>query len=259
MYYFDPLYRDILREAANQGFTVPDFTTQRYQNALLFGLKKEGIWDKLDVFWLTCNNNNGDFSRVNWKAPTSYLATLVNSPTFANRGVSSNLTNSYVNLNWAPSNGVQYQQNAGSFVCGVYADYTGSASSKVSFGTEEGGSNVRRLYLFPRTTTALRTFAVNSPGATGVGITTAAGRYYGERTASTASELFRNNTSEMTSAQTSQAVSTRSVFLCALNTSATGANFYNDGIHQYVGFGGNFTSGERAAFDSLMSTYLANF
>jgi len=75
-------YQAVLNLANTNGYTVPSVTEQMLQNQLIIDLKKNGIWDKLDAFYMFANNVHSgatysglNFARINWKNPSSYLST----------------------------------------------------------------------------------------------------------------------------------------------------------------------------------------
>jgi hypothetical protein len=110
---FDADYQAILNRATTLGYTLPSASVQAKQNTLLVSMKADGVWAKLDVFYVFAQDGGADFGTLNWKNPNANQSTLVNAPTFvSNGGLMGNGTSSYIDTNFNPSTqGVQYTQN----------------------------------------------------------------------------------------------------------------------------------------------------
>jgi hypothetical protein len=110
---YDPDYQAILNRATTLGYTLPSASVQAKQNTLLTSMKADGVWAKLDVFYVFAQDGGADFGTLNWKNPNANQSTLVNTPTFvSNGGLQGNGTSSYIDTNFNPvTQGVQYTQN----------------------------------------------------------------------------------------------------------------------------------------------------
>ena len=110
---FDADYQAILNRATTLGYTLPSASVQAKQNTLLTSMKADGVWAKLDVFYVFAQDGGSAFGTLNWKNPNANQSTLVNSPTFvSNGGFTGNGTSSYIDTNFNPSTqGVQYTLN----------------------------------------------------------------------------------------------------------------------------------------------------
>ena len=95
--------------------TPPSAARASAITTLVNTLQSAGIWDLLDVLYVLAAADS-QAALLNWKDPSSFVASPVNSPTFtADRGFTGNGTNSRVNTGWVPStNGVKYTQNSAS-------------------------------------------------------------------------------------------------------------------------------------------------
>lgn len=135
---FDTDYQAVLTRATALGYTLPSAAQQIKQNQLVLDLKAAGIWSKLDVFYNFYNDGSKEFATLNWKAPSSYQATLINSPTFtSNQGFTGNGTTSYINTNFNPAtNGVNFQNNNASRYCYVRIPVTGKYIDGVANGND---------------------------------------------------------------------------------------------------------------------------
>jgi hypothetical protein len=113
LYIFTTEYKAILDRGTALSYTLPTTTTQQKQNKLLKSMKADGVWAKLDVFYVFAQDGGSAFGTLNWKNPNANQSTLVNSPTFvSNGGFTGNGTSSYIDTNFNPATqGVQYTQN----------------------------------------------------------------------------------------------------------------------------------------------------
>ena len=112
---YDSDYKAVLDYATTQGYTLPSVSQRLKQSILLSSLKTAGVWSKLDTFANFATDGSSNFALIDWKRLSQYTA--VNSPTFTtNMGFKGNGTSSYIDTNFIPSNGVNYQlNNAGRF------------------------------------------------------------------------------------------------------------------------------------------------
>jgi len=110
---FDADYQAILDRATTLGYTLPSASVQAKQNTLLTSMKADGVWAKLDVFYVFAQDGGSAFGTLNWKNPNANQSTLVNAPTFvSNGGFTGNGTSSYIDTNFNPATqGVQYTLN----------------------------------------------------------------------------------------------------------------------------------------------------
>ena len=106
----DPNYQAVLDRASTLGYTAPSAAQQELQNTLVEDLKTAGVWSKLDVFYVFATDGDSDYATLNWKSPSSFQATKVNSPTFTSDiGFTGDGTSAYLNTNFTPStDGVEY-------------------------------------------------------------------------------------------------------------------------------------------------------
>jgi len=134
---FDTDYQSVLNRAGVLGFTIPSASQQTLQNRLVKTLKTFGVWNKLDVFYMFATNGDSDFATLNWKAPSSFQTTKVNSPTFTtDAGFSGNGSTAYLDTNFVISTDVQNysQNNASTF---TYFESDLSQSDFVAYGVRD--------------------------------------------------------------------------------------------------------------------------
>ena len=131
---FDADYQAILDRATTLGYTLPSASVQVKQNTLLTSMKADGVWAKLDVFYVFAQDGGSAFATLNWKNPNANQSTLVNAPTFvSNQGFTGNGTSSYIDTNYNPATqGVQYTQNNASRYFFTHAIGTGRFDGNTS-------------------------------------------------------------------------------------------------------------------------------
>ena len=138
----------------------PSYINQLKQDRLVRSLKQDGSWNFIDVLYILANDEGtGNFALLNWVNPSLYSLTRINSPGFiSNRGYTSAGTTAFLSSSWAPSNGVNFQQNSASFGGMIYntPDTTGSAL----IGTN--GAAQSQVYMIPRAASSYRTTLNNA-------------------------------------------------------------------------------------------------
>jgi hypothetical protein len=105
------------------GYTIPNVTGIAKLNTLLIGVKHSGAWAKLDVFYcFAMDGADRNFATLNYKAPTLYQNTLVNSPTFTNKQGFTWAATAQIVLNYNPAtNGVNFTQNNASVMIWTFS------------------------------------------------------------------------------------------------------------------------------------------
>lgn len=88
---------------------------------LIQELKKNNIWQKLDVFYVFAGGGSAEFKLINIINPSVHYATAYGGLTWNNYGVLGNGTNSWIDTNYNPAtSGINYQLNNAS-IFGVIA------------------------------------------------------------------------------------------------------------------------------------------
>lgn len=135
LYIFTAEYKAVLDKAISFPYTLPTTATQQKQNKLLKSMKADGVWAKLDVFYVFAVDNNASaFATLNWKNPNANQASIASSPTFVNNGgFQGNGTSSFIDTNFNPATqGVQYTQNNASRYFFTHAIGTGRFDGNTS-------------------------------------------------------------------------------------------------------------------------------
>lgn len=250
-------YQAVLDRATALGYTQPSGAQKTKQNTLVTSLKDAGIWSLLDVFYVFANDGGGDFATLNWKAPSSYQITRVNTPTFtSNQGFNGNGTTQYINTGWVPStNGVNYTLNSASAGCHIYAHVT---EAKVDFGTCPSGiGSTPTLFFRADEGFGSSVYSVNqAPNATFSNGGNCAGFHMSQRKDSANVYHFKNGSQVDTEADASTAVPSGAIYLLANNNSGSAATFSTRKMSCF--FAGASLSGLESSFYTSWNTYLSS-
>lgn len=217
-------YQSVLDRATTLGYTLPSIAQRTKQNQLIIDLKAAGIWSLIDVLYVFATDGSSDFATLNWKSPTTFQLTKVNSPTFTtNQGFAGNGTTSYLNTNWTPStNGVNVTLNNASYSEGVTTDVANL--NQEDFGGI-GASSANSLRFNPRTganQTAGRLHTTGGGPVAGPGNTNSVGFYQFRRVGAGAFEVFKNGANLGSTTSSSNGLTTVPIFICALNNNNGG-------------------------------------
>lgn len=114
---FSAEYQAIL--TAGSAYTQPSSTEQALQNQLILDLKSNGIWAKLDAFYMFANNitdSTGAFARINWKNPSANYG--IGAPTLPSISAKNGFTgngSTAINLQYPANTGTNFASPNGSF------------------------------------------------------------------------------------------------------------------------------------------------
>lgn len=242
---FDPDYHAILDRGAALGYTLPGSAQQAKQNAFVLALKAASLWTPLDVLYVFATDGGSDFATLNWKAPTLFQATKVNSPTFTtNQGFNGNGSTSYVLAGWAPSNGPNYKLNDASF--------GGASLSSVSgetFGSQTPSQAVLAIVNGLQNGTIINNSTTFNGGGGGAGF------YHSQRRSSTDARYFRNGSQVATNAIASVGVPT-SLFGIGCRYSGSASQFSTAAVSMF--FAGANLSGLESSFYTAWNNYFTS-
>lgn len=132
-------YQAILDKATSLGYDLPNSNQQNLDNNVIYYLKQEGIWSKLDLLYMFERySSEKDFAKINWIDPDKYLLTSPSMPSFShNIGFTSDGT-SYINTNYTPStNSVNAVLND---ICSFHKG-SGSVNPMSVYGTRNSSAN----------------------------------------------------------------------------------------------------------------------
>jgi hypothetical protein len=242
---FDSDYQAVLNYATTQGYTLPSVGQQVKQNQFVVDLKTAGIWANLDMFYMFWNDGGSQFATLNWKSPSSFQATLINSPTFAsNAGFKGNGLTSYISLNFRLGfDTVKYVRNNASRYMYVKTESNIGAVASIDGNDTNFTNRTINQNLDSQRINSATTNLNSAANLSGTGMISI------HRTSSTNVELFVNNT------QISRTAT--SVSLDAFNQTLfrAGVQYANPELSMYA-VGQSLVS-ENSAFVSAFNTYIS--
>lgn len=207
--------------------------------------KAAGIYAKRDAFWLIAAHSEQAGS-LNWKNPSTYTLTPVNTPTFdVDRGYSGDASTSYVDTGFASTASDQFTQNANNQMMWTDSDLTTSL-----FGFGGGGE---RYGIAPRSTSdKIRYYSSNgSIVDTTNTVTTSKGMTSVNRSAGNAVQIYRDNVQFETSTAGAFSQNSVTMKLGATSTTPTTTHRFNA-----AAFGGSLTQAESLSEFNIFSNYL---
>jgi hypothetical protein len=236
---YDADYQAILDRATTLGYTLPSASVQAKQNTLLTSMKADGVWAKLDVFYVFAQDGGSSFGTLNWKNPNANQSTLVNAPTFvSNGGFTGNGTSSYIDTNFNPATqGVQYTQNNASRYFFAHAIGTGRFDGNTS------GTNS----MFLGVSASQRINAGSNTAVPPIDFTSAVNTKSLHRTSSTAVTAYNSTTAQI-AVQTSAAMTSATQWILRSST-----NYSTNTCAAYA-MGASMIS-EHSAFIADWNTY----
>lgn len=135
----DPSTKAYVNAVASNGGTLSRYAKYKLINPLVKDLKRSGIFNYLDRFYLLANESSIP-ALVSIVNPTASIATAVNTPTFTQwRGYTGNGTNSYLNSNYSlQTHTVQMSGPCMSY--GFYSRTNPAPGFKIDLGAYNGGT-----------------------------------------------------------------------------------------------------------------------
>ena len=143
---FDSDYQAVLDKGTTEGYTLPSASEQALQNTLVTSLKDAGVWDKLDILYVFASGNgDSDFATLNFKAPATFQATKVNSPSYngSNGFTGDNTAQAYLDTNYNAFTASNAKFVSGDGSVGVYIKTASSVNAQCYFGNDANGTTMR--------------------------------------------------------------------------------------------------------------------
>jgi surface protein len=249
-------YQAVLDYATTQTYTLPTISQRNQQNLLLYNLKQDGIWSKLDTFAVFATDaedspgsGTSNFALIDWKRLSQYTA--INSPTFTtNDGFAGNNTSAYIDTNYNPfTSGVNYTlDNASRIFFGTldsdlrYPESAGGVSENLTRNRVSNGA----LQRINQSSNNLTTGESPSTGWLGTNILRTI-----HRTSSTNVEMF-GNTTQTSGTATSTSIKSANQWILA------GAGFFvsSANIVKIYGMGASLVS-ENTDLYNACNTYIS--
>lgn len=208
-------------------------------------LKDGGAWTKLDAMHVFAAADS-QAALINWKAPGTYNASLVNSPTFtADRGYATNGTNSYVDSNFNPATaGGNFSQNSAMFA--IFPRTTSQTGSVAGWYDGTDGITIRAKN--PSNNAACRiNHASEFSGSNAATMDLVAAN----RSGASAAQIYVAGSSSGTSSGASTALNSNNFYYGRFAASSYAAFSFGGGA-----MGGSMTAGEHSALRTAFINYM---
>lgn len=228
----DADYVALLSRISALEYTLPSVAERVNNNAQVVWFKDKGIWDELDVMWVTDTDGGQDSATLNWKSPSTKQLSRQGTMVFSD-GYASNGTTGYLTTGWSPSvDGVKFTLNDASVI--IYLRNKGISTTKY-----DHGSNVGSLVAcnFRRTTSAAR-IAINQSTNADISCPTTDGVHHAYRDASNSIGLSHNGGSPSTASNASTSLSTGEQLVNALDNAGT-PSLFSDRENGFLAYGSN--------------------
>lgn len=232
---------------------TPDADHKLWYSDFVTSLKDAGVWDKIDVGYLT-SDLDAQASGLNIKDPATFALAPQNSPTHTSyRGFSSNGTTSYLKTGFIPStHAVQLAQNSAHIAA---LSLTERAASAGALGNASSPTN-RNLGITPRYTGDLTYFFLNS-AVTGYSHKSSQGMFIGSRTASNFVSWYRDGFLLTANAQVSTGLPAVEAYILAQNGNGTTSGWNTDTIG-FWSTGAALSDAEQIALTNALYTWASN-
>lgn len=255
---YDNEYQLILDRARILGYTLPSEAQRTKQNQLVINLKAAGIWSLLDILYIFATDGGTDFATINWKAPSSFQITKVNTPTFTNNeGFNFNGTTQYLNTNWRPgTDGINYTQNSASV--GVYVNEAVTANSLLDFGCSNNADGITQgIFLNSRNDSNNATNRTNDNTTFTASVSTSLGFNMNQRRASNDKREWKDG-SQVGSTQTTTSTTPPTVNLFFGASNGNGTAVTPSTRELGCAFAGSSLSGLENTFYTHWNTYFTS-
>ena len=246
---FDADYQAVLDQASSLGYTAPSAAQQTLQNTLVTDLKTAGVWDKLDVFYVFATDGDSDYATLNWKTPTSFQTTKVNSPTFTtNQGYQGDGSSSYLDTNFNPNThstaSSQYSIGAGGY---QFQKPTSTYDNII--GTDNGANDILVATKF---TTEQPFYRVNDAQSFRPSFVTSVGFYGVSRSASNRIDaILPDGTTDSSTNAAAAGMPNANLLVLSWSTAVK-----SNAIVSVAYYGGDLTS-EHSDFKTAVDNYIA--
>jgi len=251
---YTPEYQAILNKATSISATQPSDYEKTLQNLLVTNLISNGIWAKLDAFYMFANNpvssgsyDGRSFALINWIKPTANYGTA--STSFPSISAISGFTGGgspqAVNLNFAANSGVNFGSGSPSPVNGSFGVMLGTVQTAAQAPIMAALNSTNKL----RNLTTGASQTVGGSSIVAGSVIFSSDSFVHLNVTSTTMTVYRNGTGTN---------GTRSAWV------ADTQNFYvlRDSAGSYgtsqvkAAFIGGDLSGQASAFSSLMNNYI---
>jgi hypothetical protein len=239
----------------DQFSTKPDSADAAAQDTFVSTLVDEGVWSELDRLFIFASHASGTDSLLDWVHPTEAgnVATLVNAPSFVSKqGYTGDGSTSYINTNFAQTDGVNYQRDSASVLTYTRTELNGS------YGIVGINNSSEQLRLLPRNS-GFQFLYFHDTSAKLSTIPSSLGLHAGERINSATIEAFKDGVSLGTASNTSDPIGANDMFALAIRDSSGSPSLLYPGEVSLISFGASLGATKQLAlynaFQALMTHY----
>lgn len=252
-------YMAVLNRASSLGYATPSDAVKSAQDIFVRSLVSNGIFAKLDILKVMATDGCASFSDLNWISPSSFKSSRRNPQFTPLGGLVNNGGDSYVDIGWAPSNGINYQLNNCEHII-YYKNIFNNFTVNAADGTRTNGTTNQSV-LNPQNssiTVNARTNSDNLSTVSDAQFDLSDGLYFWGRTSSSSEFVKKGSGSRITNATNSDSLSAFNFFIGALNQGGSPfAGTYNLRTVLIFASGGLLTTTDENNFKNAWDAYLS--
>lgn len=241
-----------------QAAGITDLSQKIATNYLVTALKSNSLWTLMNAIYPMVGGSLNSCS-YNLKAPGLYQITWIATPTASSNGVAFNGTSQYGNTNINAATVLTLNNTHLSYYSRTNTDP--GSGVECELGVSTGGSELPLLCLYIRRSTNQfigDQYDYNSGQRLSAANTNSTGFYSISRTSSTAQAIYKNGTSQASSATAASqgSLPSANLFLGAYNQSGTaGALFFTDRQCAFASVGAGLSSGQESTFYTIVLNF----
>jgi len=233
--------------------TPPSDAIAAAQNTMVCGLVDDGVWAKLDTFWMFAQTNGID-ALLNWVNPAFFTCINNHATAFTPlEGFLGDGNFDYLNTTWDSfNNGVNYTQNSASF--GGYCRTDLSIARHLMAASGAAWLNGMSIIMWqPGNLGFVR---MNTNNLSDFGTTTSSlGMWIANRTAANVHDLYQNKVQKINGTDASNGLTDKDLYLLAYNSNGVASNQTTYQISMAY-TGGGFTQGDIGNLTDRFETYM---
>lgn len=222
----------------------PDDTRKALYNTFVVDLKSAGVWELTDIVYLLAAHD-AQAARLNGKAPSTFTASAVNSPTFTtDRGYQGDGSTSYLTTGFTANQAGSLYSAQNSAALAAYSNASGN-SERAIIGDFTTGAELIFAEYAGKTLARIHAAA----GADGASTSGFNGFYAASRLSSSVVDAYKDAATG-TNAVSSTAPTSTTIYICA------GGGTYYNGRVPFAWIGGGLTSTQVGNLRTITTAFL---
>jgi len=231
---------------------ITDATEKDAVNDLVLDLKSNSLWTMFDAIYPMVGGT-ATTTKYNLKDPQdtdgAFRLTYTGSWTYSSTGIQGDGSGTVADTHVVPSTDLSQNDTHISF----YSRTDSSTAQNVEMGISDGNKSYFIAPKYQGNNTNYR--AVNSSQTSPGSSPTSTGLFQANRISSTEMKLFRNGTAINTDTQSSNGVSTRSIYVGGYNQGSGGAQYPTDRECAFASIGDGMTDAEASTFYDIVQDF----